>query len=406
MEVIVPLEIDLAYTGSSPVYIYSAWAAGQAYVVGDIRRYQIGGVYRDFRCRVAHTSSTANAPDKQVTTATTTGWWIFTQTTYTTQSYWEDRGPSATSGGYTYATNVRLSHYPTWATGAAVALNAAVYDAADNHDYLATVAVTSGDNTIRPSEAVKSADETIAARWISLGAANAWAAIDYLGNTYTQGYETDGDLCDPAFTVTCACATAVDRVCFAGLVNVKTIALTVTDDGVAHDPYSVSLTPSGTAYDTTYRTANIPLTATVAKGSALTIAVTLTRNDTSQPAQCAVMTVGRAHTLSDTEWGVETSILSFSRKERDEIFGTVNFVKRGSSRQIRATCYLDPAVITGDVVQELLSQWDGMPVYWDFNNDGSAYDRLRAFGFYTNMGSAIQAHSWESLTLTVEGLVE
>lgn len=406
MEVIVPLEIDLAYTGSSPTYIYSAWATSQAYVVGDIRRYQVGGVYRDFRCRVAHTSSTANAPDKQVTTATTTGWWIFTTTTYSTQSYWEDRGPSATSGGYTYTTNVRTSHYPAWATGAAVALNAAVFDAADNHDYLATVAVSSGDNTLRPSECVKSADETIAARWLDLGAANAWAALDYLGNTYTQGYEADGDLCDPAFTVTCACATAVDRVCFAGLVNVKTIALTVTDDGVAHDPYSVSLTPSGTAYDTTYRTANIPLTATVAKGSALTIAVTLTRNDTSQPAQCAVMTVGRAHILSDTEWGVETSILSFSRKERDETFGTVNFVKRGSSRQIRATCYLDPAVITGDVVQELLSQWDGMPVYWDFNNAGATYDRLRAFGFYTNMGSAIQAHSWESLTLTVEGLVE
>lgn len=405
MEVIVPLEIDLAYTSSSPVYIYSAWAAGQAYVVGDIRRYQIGGVYRDFRCRVAHTSSTANAPDKQVTTATTTGWWIFTQTTYTTQSYWEDRGPSATSGGYTYTTNVRLSHYPAWATGAAVALNAAVYDAADNHDYLATVALTSGENTIRPSEAVKSADETIAARWISLGAANAWAAIDYLGNTYTQGYETGGDLCDPTYTVTCACATAVDRVAFAGLVNVKTVAITVTDDGVARDPISVSLTPAGTAYGATLRTANIPID-TVAAGSALSIAVTLTRNDTTQPAQCAVMTVGRAHTLSDTEWGVETSILSFSRKERDETFGTVNFVKRGSSRQIRAVCYLDPAVITGDVVQELLSQWDGMPVYWDFNNDGSAYDRLRAFGFYTNLGLAIPAASYESLSLTVEGLVE
>ena len=405
MEVIVPLEIDLAYTGSSPVYIYSAWAAGQAYVVGNIRRYQIGGVYRDFRCRVAHTSSTANAPDKQVTTATTTGWLIFTQTTYSTQSYWEDRGPSATSGGYTYTTNVRLSHYPAWATGAAVDLNAAVYDAADNHDYLATVALTSGENTIRPSEAVKSADETIAARWISLGAANAWAAIDYLGNTYTQGYETDGDLCDPTYTVTCACATAVDRVAFAGLVNVKTVAITVTDDGVARDPISVSLTPAGTAYGATLRTANIPID-TVAAGSALSIAVTLTRNDTTQPAQCAVMTVGRAHTLSDTEWGVETSILSFSRKERDETFGTVNFVKRGSSRQIRAVCYLDPAVITGDVVQELLSQWDGMPVYWDFNNGGSGYDRLRAFGFYTNLGLAIPAASYESLSLTVEGLVE
>lgn len=406
MEVIVPLEIDLAYTGSSPVYIYSAWAAGQAYVVGDIRRYQIGGVYRDFRCRVAHTSSTANAPDKQVTTATTTGWWIFTQTTYSTQSYWEDRGPSATSGGYTYATNVRLSHYPTWTTGAAVSLNAAVYDPGNNHDYLATVAVSAGDNTIRPSEAVKSSDETIAARWLDLGAANAWAAIDYLGNTYTQGYESDGDLCNPTFTVTCACETAVDRVAFAGLVNVKTVAITATDDGVAQDQISVSLTPSGTAYGATLRTANIPLASTVAAGSVLSIAVTLTRNDTNKPAQCAVMTVGRAHEISYTEWGVETSIISFSRKERDETYGTVNFMKRGSSRQIRATCYVDPDIITGDVVQELLSQWDGMPVYWDFNNDSSGYDRLRAFGFYTNMGTAIKADSFESLSLTVEGLVE
>lgn len=406
MEVIVPLEISLAYTGSSPVYIYSAWATSQAYVVGDIRRYQISGVYRDFRCKVAHTSSTANAPDKMVTTATTTGWWIFTQTTYTTQAYWEDRGPSATSGGYTYTTNVRLSNYPTWTTGAAVSLNAAVYDPGNNHDYLATVAVSAGDNTIRPSEAVKSSDETIAARWLDLGAANAWAAIDYLGNTYTQGYESDGDLCNPTFTVTCACETAVDRVAFAGLVNVKTVAITATDDGVAQDQISVSLTPSGTAYGATLRTANIPLASTVAAGSVLSIAVTLTRNDTNKPAQCAVMTVGRAHEISYTEWGVETSIISFSRKERDETYGTVNFMKRGSSRQIRATCYVDPDIITGDVVQELLSQWDGMPVYWDFNNDSSGYDRLRAFGFYTNMGTAIKADSFESLSLTVEGLVE
>jgi hypothetical protein len=406
MEVIVPLEISLAYTGSSPTYIYSAWAAGQAYIVGDIRRYQISGLYRDFRCKVAHTSSTANAPDKMVTTATTTGWWIFTQTTYTTQSYWEDRGPSATSGGYTYTTNVRLSNYPTWSTGAAVSLNAAVYDPANNHDYLATIAVSSGDNTIRPSEAIKSSDETIAARWIDLGASNAWAAIDYLGNTYTQGYETDGDLCDPAFTVTCSCATAVNRVCFAGLVNIKTVAITVTDDGVAHDQISVSLTPSGTTYGATLRTTNISLASTVAAGSAMSIAVVLTRNDTSKPAQCAVMTVGMAHQISYTEWGVETSTISFSRKERDDVYGTVNFMKRGSSRQIRATCFVDPDVITGDVVQELLSQWDGMPVYWDFNNSSPGYDRLRAFGFYTNLGMAIPAYSYESLSLTVEGLVE
>ena len=101
MEVIVPLESALAYTGSSPTYIYSAWVTATAYAVGDMRRYEVStGVWRDFRCKIAHTSSSSNAPGKTVYT-----WWWST-------TYWEDRGPSSTSGGYTYTTTARLSAYP------------------------------------------------------------------------------------------------------------------------------------------------------------------------------------------------------------------------------------------------------------------------------------------------------
>lgn len=51
MEVIVPLASALAYTGSSPTYVYNTvWVAATAYAVGDMRRYEVSaGVWRDFR---------------------------------------------------------------------------------------------------------------------------------------------------------------------------------------------------------------------------------------------------------------------------------------------------------------------------------------------------------------------
>lgn len=395
MEVIVPLESALAYTGSSPTYIYSAWATSTAYVVGDVRRYEVStGVWRDFRCKIAHTSSTSNAPGKTVYT-----WWWST-------TYWDDLGPSSTSGGYTYTTNVRLSAYPAWSSGAAVVLNQAVYDAADNHDYIAAIAISSGDNTLRPSDAVQSTDETIAARWLDLGASNAWAATDYLGNTYLEGYDSSGNLVDPTLTITIVCSEDVDRLCFAGLVNVKTLTATVTDDGVARSAVVTSLLPAGTAYGSTYRTANLAISPAVAKGSVMSVAIALERNVTTAPAKLGLVCAGMARVLSCIEWGVESSILSYSRKERDATFGTVTFIKRGTSRQVRATGYIDPSVITGDVVQNLLAQWDGQPVYWDLNSTDTSYDRLRLFGFYTNLRGIIQAASWETLAMDVEGLVE
>lgn len=116
--------------------------------------------------------------------------------------------------------------------------------------------------------------------------------------------------------------------------------------------------------------------------------------------------VGEATYIGGTEWGVETSMLSFSRKERNETFGTVTFVKRGTSKQVRATAFIDPDVISGDEVQTILSEFDGQPVFWDFNNEGSDYDRLRVFGFNTNVRMLIAADTYESLSLDIEGLVE
>jgi hypothetical protein len=98
--------------------------------------------------------------------------------------------------------------------------------------------------------------------------------------------------------------------------------------------------------------------------------------------------------------------MDFSRKERDETYGTVNFVKRGTARVLRATCLINPSVVAGDVAQYILQDHTGKPLMLDFNNTGSSYDRLKIFGFYTNLRSLVSAASYESLSIDVEGLVE
>lgn len=380
MQIIVPVEAALATTVTTPVYIYSLWATSTVYAAGNIVRYVTNGVSRDYRCNYAHTSSTYSYPTS----------WVW---------YWTDLGLSATTGGVTYTTTFRLSNSTPWTTGAAVAANAINYDPADNHDYQAVIAVAAGDNTIRPSEAVRSATETIAARWIDMGSANAWAALDQQSNTYMMGYkESDGSiLANPTMTVDVDTNAVADAVCFDGLYNCDLLTITPTLGGVAGTPITVT-NPA--------RSLIVPLASTKAAGTTLSLAFTISRDVATLPVKLGLMCFGLRVPLAYTEWEVETSMLSFSRKERDDVYGTVTFVKRGSAKLVKARCYVDPAVVSGDVVMQTLEAIDGMPVFWDFNNGVSDYSRLRLFGFFTDLATAIKADSYESLSLTVEGLVQ
>lgn len=379
MQIVVPVETTLAFTGSSPTYVYSLWATSTGYAKGAVVRYVTSSVSRDYRCKYAHTSSTYTYP---------------TRSTY----YWEDVGLSATTGGYTYTTNARLSNYPTWTSGAAVAANAVQYDRADNHDYQAVIAVTAGDNTTRPSEAIRSSTETLAARWIDMGVANAWAALDQKNNTYLEGYDTNNALL-ATLTATYVVDTAVaaDAVCIDGLYNCASLTITPTLGGVAQTAI-VTATPA--------RSVVIPLAAAKAAGTSLSLALSLTQSVATLPIRMGILCVGTRVSLAYTEWEVETSLLSFSKKERDEVYGTVKFLKRGSAKLVKARCYIDPSVISGDVVMQTLSSIDGVPVFFDFNNGVADYARLRLFGFTTDLATVIKADSYESLSLTVEGLVE
>jgi hypothetical protein len=387
MKVIVPDKVSLATSGTSPVYVNSAWASGQSYSRGSLIRHTVSGVVKDFNCKWSHTSSSGNAPPNS---------W-----------YWADRGPASTSGGYIYTTNVKHSQSPTWVSGQSVSQASTVFDPATNRDYISNILISSAVNTIRPSAAVSSTDETISSRWTDYGAANAWAPFDYENGSKLLGYDNSNNRVDPDFSVSVEHEETIDHVCLSGLSNVATLTLDVYTGSTPTLSQTVvkSLVPEATHFGIMRKSAVIPITP-IAVGVVVSLRVRMTRHISTKPAALVVIVVGRGYEIAYTEWNVETSLLSFSKKERNETFGSVKFVKRGSAKAIKATCFVDPDIVTGDVVQQALSEWDGMPVFWDFNNWTSEYDRFRIFGFYSSMGIAIPAYTFESLSMTVEGLTD
>ncbi len=396
MQLISPVAASLAFIGSPPAYVNSDWASGQSYAKYAVRNYAPSGTTRyDYTCKIAHTSSSYITPSNI---------W-----------YWTKGGLSTPTGGYTYTTNVRESNYPAWATGAAVAAWSTYYDAANHHDYLAPLAIAAGTNTIRPSEAVNSTDPAVAARWVDAGASNAWAPFDGLSNTYLQGYNSSNVLVSPAtFTFSSQLTTeAGNRLFLSGLTNVKTVSATITATvtasgaawgGTMVNPPATNL--ELTTWGVCRRSVVLPFTE-VPVGHTLTVAVSLTASNTDLPVQCSVCGVGCGYTLGYTEWGVDISLLDFSRKERDEVYGTVDFIRRGNTKLLRATCYMDVSEASGDVVHYVLQTHTGRPLMLDFNNSPSViYDRLLVYGFYSSVKTVINAGTFEVLSIDVEGLVE
>ena len=389
MEMIYPLAITLDQTGSTPTYVYSAWATSTSYAYNQVVRYQVSSVWYDYRCRRSHTSSSSRTP--------------------TNTYYWTLLGQASTTGGYTPVTNVRTSNAAAWSTGAAVALAAVVYDPADNHDYQATIAISGADNTTRPSEAVRSSNEVVAARWIDIGSANAWAPFDYYLNSYLYGYDTNGALINPVFTIVSPVntGTVIDRICFAGLHWVSTVKVEVYLNGSKTQTITQSQLPPNGIMSAPYSTAVLNLnTINTWSYTSIKFIVTLTASDSSIVCSCGAIAVGPAIYLGETEWDVTTKILSYSRKERNQDFGTIKFVKRGSAKAVSAVAFLDPSVMPGDVVQQQLQYFDGIPVFFDFNNSSSNYERLRIFGFFTKAETVIKATSFESIMIDIEGLVD
>jgi hypothetical protein len=386
MRIFYPHIGDLAFTVGTPSYVYSAWSNASVYYAQNaIVRYEVSSVWYDYQCRYSHTSSAGRSPTH----------------TY----YWTKLGAATTVSGHTYTTNVRLSAYDTWTAGQAVNGGSIQFDPGDRRDYYAALAITAGNNTTRPSEAVLSSDEAMASRWELVGSANAWAPFDKDTGTKMEGADASGVRVDPTtFSFTCTVGDHVEALIFAGMNNVKKITAAVSYGGMVKETLTATITPSGTSFGITPGSKILDLETAIAAGTLISVAVTLDAQEAA-PIKLGLVCFGTEFDLAETEWGLAPRILSFSRKERNATFGTTQFVKRGSATQLAATCYFDTAVISGDVIFRLLQGLDGEPIMMDFNNASSDYDNLRVFGFFTEVNMPMPALSHGLLNMTVESLL-
>lgn len=418
MRIIVPFAGALSVLTASPTYTYIPWAAAQDYAAGAVVRWRpttSTSAYYDYRCRFAHTSATSSNPSNTL--------------------YWYLVGMSSTTTLIEYDTNVRESAYAKWVSASAVAQGAIKYDIGNHHDYVAPNAITAGDNTIRPSEAVLSTTPAVAARWVDAGASNAWAPFDAAANTYLIGRAGNNSILSSLnFTFeTQTAGRSADAVYLSGLSGAASVSAEVLsvidteDDDGTPDVWSgfaaldktitlANIRLGGTySYGQERNSVVLPFTtgtgttpAAIPPGYTIKVKVTLAREDAASAMRCSVCGLGTIFDLACTEWGVESSLLDFSKVDRDATYGTVDFIKRGNAARLQATCCIDPLVVSGDVIYSLLRKFTGTPLMLDFNNAPytTVYDRLMIYGFYTGVRTILSASTLEVLTLEVEGLAQ
>jgi len=389
MRIIQPHALTLQATGT-PAYVQAAWSSSSVvYAHGARVRHLVDGAWIDFHCTYSHTSSTSLEPG-----------------TINTYWHWVNKGSAAVATGYTYTTNVQLTAYNTWTSGQAVTAGAAQFDNSDLRDYRSTIAVSAGDNTLRPSDAINSSTESIAARWQVLGPANAWAPYDQEVFSRLLGFGTSNTLVSPVTATTGATPSHLTNcLMFAGLKNVKTLTATVSYDAAVQETLGATnnLLPADPHWGRMQSSIIFDFEDDIPAGKAVTVAFSATAYNTAAPVEIGLVCLGTAIASGDAEWGVSTSILSFSRKERDTEFGTTTFLKRGSATVLSATGVVGD--ITADTLLKVLADLDGEPLMFDFNGGSSDYDRLRIFGFFSNFHTVVHGAGWEAFTMDVESLL-
>lgn len=417
MRIIEPAPGTLGIDTVNTDYTYALWDDSPAvnYALGAVARWPLDQAMPqyDYRAKLAHTSAVGLEP--------------------TNTLYWTLVGRAATTTTTTYDIgSLRESNYPAWAAGVEVPAGSVLYDNRNHHDYIASVLISAANNTTPPSEAIVSTDPIVASRWVDAGSSNAWAPFDGLTNTYLVGRTAnDNTMANVYITFdTVITGKSLDCIYFSGINGVDDITVVIESVNLTSDVVA-PLTPwtgftdldktmaSGgmelDKYGQVRRSVIMKFTKTVGgvtsyvsipAGYTVKAAVTLSRLGTSGVVRCSVMGLGAEFEIAHTEWGVESALMDFSKIQRDETYGTVEFIKRGNANRVTATCYIDSELASGDVVQSILRKFSGIPVLIDFNNSAAnvIYDRLIVYGFYTSVRTVINADTYGVLSMEVEGL--
>lgn len=240
------------------------------------------------------------------------------------------------------------------------------------------------------------------AKWLDLGATNAYSLLDEFTHTATENPES------------ISIKLAVDRIDHVVLMGVvgSTLDLKLwSADGLTllwsesvnlvytnRDIMGIRtwrqyfFNPPARLYNDLYRQINV-----LAYTSVLEITIGYPGNT----AKCTKVLVGQAVDLGMTLYGVEVGILDFSKKVTDSYGRT--YLKQGAYAK-RNTLQVDVDNALVDAVYQRLILLRGIACAW-LNDNDTGYQCLQVYGFYRDFGVILEGYNESLCRLEIEGLI-
>lgn len=135
-----------------------------------------------------------------------------------------------------------------------------------------------------------------------------------------------------------------------------------------------------------------------------TCEVTLTiAAGSGEPVEVGLILAGVITQLGITNYGLNTGILDFSKKETDDVFGTTTFLRRAFSKRMSPTVQIELTQLNR--VQRTLYGIRAVPVLWLASDDPLLEEVAVVYGFYRDFNTDISFPTFAICSLEIEGLI-
>lgn len=128
--------------------------------------------------------------------------------------------------------------------------------------------------------------------------------------------------------------------------------------------------------------------------------IRVTLSSAGVPVKVGALILGSVRRIGDSQFGAQTGIDSFSRKERD-VFGNFDIIKRGFSKTANLPVSLPSAQIA--YVQQLLASLESKPVVYI---GAESQRQTIIYGFYASFDMVLSGPRYSDYNLEIEGLTQ
>lgn len=227
--------------------------------------------------------------------------------------------------------------------------------------------------------------------WMEVGPTNAWAMFDEAVATQTQNPDTIQTVLQPG------------RINTLGFLQIDCDSITINMEVDSTVVYSRTISAVSSNVSNWYeyffepivRKTDLVFTDLPVFGTGV---ITIMIDATGGTAKCGVCLAGYYKELGVMLWGVEVSIIDYSRKETDE-FGAFSVVQRGYSKRVSADLFVENSQI--NETTRLLAEYRATPVLWIGSEEFAA---TIVYGFFRDFSVVIADPAGSQCNIEIEGL--